>query len=282
MIFRLSSVAIVLFWLGTTGWLVRTVWFTDEDRFEPIGTEEVLGAFFRWNDTTNLTILENGVKIGQMALGGLEGEDPRTGAVVRGLSSSGTLDEPEMDSTGSANLSGLTWRLNANFAESSDLNDFETVIRVPKQNLNIRLEWKGEPPVLAARAMIGGVTIYESGQLSVNEADDRGAAAMVENSPAVAAAKAGAFPLPGLGGGGPGGLADASTWAPRIEASKGMMDAAGRGLPVYLLKIRFGNADLGEPLRLYLSEAGEPLRIDTGWGFEAVAEVLIPVETNTP
>jgi len=280
MIFRLTSVLIVLFWAGTTGWLIRTVWFTDEDRFEPIAAEEVMGAFFRWNDTTNLTILENGVKIGQMALGGLEGKDPRTGEVLRGLSSSGTLDEPEMETLGSASLTGLTWRLNANFAETSDLIDLETVIRVPRQNLNVRLEWKGEPPVLAARAMIGGVTIYESGHLSVDEADDRGAAALIENSPAVAAAKAGAFPLPGLGGKGPEGLADASAWEPKIEASKGMMDAAGRGLPVYLLKIRFGNSGLGEPLRLYLSEAGEPLRIDTGWGFEAVAEVLIPVETN--
>lgn len=275
---RLASAAIVLFWLATTTWLIRSVWFSDRAGLEPVSKEEALGAFFRWNDTTNLSILENGVKIGQLAVSGLEGVDPRTGAFSRGLSTSGTLDEPGLESGESAELSGVSWRLNADFSDSSDLKGFQAAIRVPGQNLTIRIEMAGEPPIIAARAMMGGLVIYESGRLSVDESED------VEPSGEAGKRTDSASPLPALalslmseGGGLPG---DVTAFQPKIEAGRGVMSGLARGLPVYVIEATFGQDAGFAPVRLFLSEAGEPLRIETEWGYEAVAEVLIPVEST--
>ena len=274
MLVRVASTLIVVFWLGTTGWLLKTLYFSEEDRFEPIAVEEAIGTFFRSNDTTNLTVLENGVKIGQMVVGGLEGVDPRTRKMTRGLTSSGTLDEPE-----SSALNGFTWRLNANFSDSNEPKDLEATLRLPQQDLNLHFELNGDPPQVGARVTIGEATIFETGELS---ADDLGEALSGKGN-GMSSRSANPIPmlLPGLSS--PAGksiLADANSMMPKLEASKGFLEVAGRPLPVFLLKIRFGDGTMGEPIRLYLSEAGEPLRIDTGWGFEAVAEVLIPVEIS--
>src|SRR5690606_2664765 len=78
----------------------------------------------------------------------------------------------------------------------------------------------------------------------------------------------------------PGGalMADPSAWKPKIEASRGVMTVAGSSQPVYRVEIRFTDDESTQPVRIYFSEAGEPWRIDSGWGFEAVAEVLTPVD----
>ena len=82
----------------------------------------------------------------------------------------------------------------------------------------------------------------------------------------------------------PGGglVANPSAWEPEIEASRGTMELAGSSQVVYLVKVFLGSDRSGTPLKLYFSEAGEPWRIDTGWGYQAVAEVLIPVEGRLP
>ena len=75
--------------------------------------------------------------------------------------------------------------------------------------------------------------------------------------------------------------ADAAAWKPVFHATRGSIEMAGRKMPVYAVAVRLGeSADAAPVLRLYLSEAGEPLKIETDWGFEAIAEVLIPVETH--
>ena len=80
----------------------------------------------------------------------------------------------------------------------------------------------------------------------------------------------------------PGGtlIADPESWKPQVTASRGVMQVAGSPQPVYLVEVRLGNDPNSNPVKLYFSEAGEPWRIDTGWGYEAMAEVLIPVENS--
>ena len=49
---------------------------------------------------------------------------------------------------------------------------------------------------------------------------------------------------------------------------------------MYQLAIR-GKGSVSQPgteVKLYLSETGEPLRIETEWGYEALAAVLVPID----
>ena len=55
-----------------------------------------------------------------------------------------------------------------------------------------------------------------------------------------------------------------------------MYRLSGRELPVYLLKLEF--EEFGQTIQVFLSEAGEPLRIETGFGYEAISEMLVPLE----
>ncbi|MCB1232424.1 MAG: hypothetical protein KDN19_19405 [Verrucomicrobiae bacterium] len=273
------SASVILLWLVSTGWLVRTTWFSSETRFDPVAPEEALDAFFKWSDRTTLAVLENGRRIGRMEVSGSEGREPRTGGYSRVLSTQGTLDVDDRDTKVGTRpgLNGTTWRLAAEFDQEMELQKFRLVFRIPKQELDLRMELKGEPPQIAARASVGGLVIYEAGKMSMDEdgnvideaRDDQAGTATAPSLPPSAA-------LGWL----PGGalLNDRETWKPKIEASRGMMRVAGSNQPIYLVKLRFGDDESVAPIRLYLSETGEPWRIDTGWGFEAVAEVLVPVE----
>jgi hypothetical protein len=44
----------------------------------------------------------------------------------------------------------------------------------------------------------------------------------------------------------------------------------------FLLILRGAGPD--QEIRIYLSEAGEPLRIESDLGFEAISEILVPLD----
>lgn len=272
MLWRLISALVVFFWLATTSWLVRSVWFADDAAFEAIDNEEALGAFFGWNETSTLAVLDNGRRIGQMVVSGFEGRDPRTGLFSRGLSTQGTLDESGGSGDGSlGNLVGTSWRMTAEFDEDSTVQDMEVALRVPKQEMNVRLELGGEPRELGARVMVGEMVLFETGRLSID-----GDKAVAGKTPPTGKSPPPPTAMSWL----PGGalMADPEAWKPKITASRGLMTVAGSSQPVFRVEVRFTEDESIEPVRIYLSEAGEPWRIDTGWGFEAVAEVLTPVD----
>ncbi|MCB1062819.1 MAG: hypothetical protein KDN20_07855 [Verrucomicrobiae bacterium] len=276
MLLRSLSAFIVLFWVVSTGWLIRSVWFGSETRFEPVDPEVALGAFFQWNETSTLTILENGNRIGQMVANGAEGRDPRTGALIRGLSTQGNLDDRIEGIPGNESLMGTSWRMSADFDETTKLKAFQLALRIPRQDLNVRLEVDGEPPALAARATVGETVLYESGVLSVDE-PSTGRKRSEESGKATSGGLIPGGAIASLLPGG-GAMSDIANFYPTVEASRGSLEIAGSLQPVYLVKVNFGSEKTGTPIRIYFSEAGEPWRIDTGWGYEAVAEVLIPVD----
>jgi len=61
-----------------------------------------------------------------------------------------------------------------------------------------------------------------------------------------------------------------------IDARMGNFTFGGRDLRAYLLIVSAG--ENGESMRIFLSEVGEPLRIETDFGFEAVSEILMPLD----
>jgi hypothetical protein len=65
-------------------------------------------------------------------------------------------------------------------------------------------------------------------------------------------------------------------WKWSLKAFRGMHRFAGRRLPVYLLKLSADQTE--QTLKIYLSESGEPLQIDSDLGFQAISDVLAPIE----
>ena len=65
---RLITVFIVLFWAGSMAWLCAVVWAPPASRMAKVDPQEVYGVFFGWNDTTTMTVLEHGVRRGQITV----------------------------------------------------------------------------------------------------------------------------------------------------------------------------------------------------------------------
>ena len=71
---------------------------------------------------------------------------------------------------------------------------------------------------------------------------------------------------------------------PRLSAKFGRTKIAGESMAVYLLLVTVGSEDdnggksdgMEKAIRLYIGEDGRPVLIDTPFGFEAIAEVMIP------
>ncbi|MEM6278260.1 MAG: hypothetical protein AAF733_02200, partial [Verrucomicrobiota bacterium] len=72
------------------------------------------------------------------------------------------------------------------------------------------------------------------------------------------------------------GEADSSLESLTIDARMGDFTFGGRDLRAYLLKIGWEGAE--GSVRIFLSEVGEPLRIETDFGFEAISEILMPLD----
>ena len=72
---RFFYIAILLFWLGSVGWLCAVVWAPPESRMSQVDPREIYAVFFAWNDSTIMTFLENGERKGQVTIAGGSGED---------------------------------------------------------------------------------------------------------------------------------------------------------------------------------------------------------------
>jgi len=88
---RLFTVFVVLFWAASVGWLCAVVWAPPESRMSRVDPREVYDTFFAWNDSTSMTLLENGARRGQLTVSGGSGVDPGANT----LSFSGSLESPD-------------------------------------------------------------------------------------------------------------------------------------------------------------------------------------------
>ncbi|NLT70810.1 MAG: hypothetical protein GXX91_08960 [Verrucomicrobiaceae bacterium] len=269
MLFRILPLGIVLFWLGSVGWLCAVVWAPPGSRMARVDPLEVYRVFFSWNDSINMTLLEHGLRRGQVTVSGGSGNDPVTGAFARDLSVSGSVERYDPRSV--SHLVDLFWKGTVSFTEAMALLESDFSVRVPGQDLSARLHYLESAGMVDLRVSKDGREILGFDGLA------SGPGGSAAQSPlAMLGAMAGG--PDGLGVIGALGLGALPPGALSLEASArmGNFNFGGRDMRAYLLTLRHSTHD--QELRVYLSEVGEPLKIESDLGFEAVSELLVPLD----
>ncbi|MCG8602234.1 MAG: hypothetical protein MI807_18965 [Verrucomicrobiales bacterium] len=271
MFLRFVPFFIVCFWLASVAWLSAVIWAPPESRMAQVDPRQVYDIFFAWNESTNMTLLDNGVRRGQITIAGSSGENPDTAVFEKTLSVSGVLESPEDGGGMPALNTDLFWRGLLDFSEALHLMGGSFSVRVPRQGLTAHLDLERKPDTdpaeiskdafqLRARATLAGQEVFS---IDSEKIDD------LTGSPIPFAM----LPMQSM--------IDLETinpaeWKLENDARVGRFTIGGRELRAYLLTFR---KDGGEgAVRVFLSEVGEPLRIETDFGVEAVSEILVPLD----
>lgn len=254
--FRVIATVITLFWLGSLCWLGMVVWAPPESRMAQVDTREVYDVFFGWNDSTTMTLLEGGVRRGIVTISGGSGEDPVSGEFSNVISVSSALENNL--STDLDHKLHLFWKGSMEFSEAMEPGQGVLTIRIPSKRITAHLEFDGDTKQVKARAIMGKKEIFRFD----SEVADVGAAIPVQ----LLAMSAGPFAQ----------LLNPSEIKWETEARMGEFSFGGRDLRAYLLILRV--PEQGQELKIYISEAGEPLRIESDLGFEAISEILVPLD----
>lgn len=254
--FRIIAVIIALFWLGSLCWLGMVVWAPPESRMAQVDTREVYDVFFGWNDSTTMTLLEGGVRRGTVTISGGSGEDPVTGKFTNVISVSSAL-ENDLSNDLVPNLH-LFWKGTMEFSEAMEPGMGTLSVRIPSKQITAHLELNGATKAVKARAILGKQEVFSY--------DSEVAGSDAAMPAQLLAMSAGPFAQ----------LLNPSGIKLESEARMGKFSFGGRDLRAYLLVLRMPEQDQG--LKIYISEAGEPLRIVSELGFEAISEILVPLD----
>lgn len=253
MLVRVVTVFIVLFWAGSIGWLCAVVWAPPGSRMAAVDAREVYEVFFNWNDTVDMTLLENGVRRGQITASGGSGMDSASNRISNFVSFSGSMDSFRAADADSA--VSLRWNGVAKFTEDLALDEAELSLRIPRRFLVAHFAVEGEPRSIKARATLGEQELFRF--------DGEPGATLPTNLLPFGS-------MMGLSAIDPANL----DW--EVDARMGDFKFEGRTMRAYLLRVRA--TEQGQEVRIFLSEAGEPLRIETDLGFEAISEILVPLD----
>jgi hypothetical protein len=268
MLSRFIPPAIVLFWLGSVGWLSAVVWAPPGSRMAQVDPLEVYRVFFSWNDSANMTLFENGTRRGQITVSGGSGNDPVTGKFARILSLSGSIET--YDPLSSSNLVDLFWKGTVAFSEAMALQETDFSVRIPGKELSAQLQYTESAKAGKIRVTMAGREILSFD--STTPGPGEGAA----GSPlAMLGAMGGDSNLGALGGLGLEAL-NPSTMKLETTARMGNFNFGGRDMRAFFITLR--NPGHDQEIRVYLSEVGEPLKIESDLGFEAISEILVPLD----
>ena len=266
MLFRIVTVAIVGFWLASVGWLCAVIWAPPESRMAQVDPREVYEVFFAWNESTRMTLLENGSRRGEITIAGGSGDDRKTGLFVNSFSMTGTIDtiDPSNDFPGI----DLSWRGLAEFSRELEFDSGDFSVRIPGLNMSAHVSLEGRPMVTKAAVSMSEIPVFrfDSSKDSFNSGS-------LQSLP-LAGAFGGGLPFSSMAG--KGELDESVLDSLKVDARMGNFTFGGRDLQAYLLI--FSSGDHDEAMRVFLSGVGEPLRIETDFGFEAVSEILMPLE----
>ncbi|MEC5127708.1 hypothetical protein VSU19_13155 [Verrucomicrobiales bacterium BCK34] len=254
--FRVIAVIVTLFWGGSLCWLGMVVWAPPESRMAQVDAREVYDVFFGWNDSTTMTLLESGARRGIVTVSGGSGEDPVSGEFTNVISITSAI-ENGLSSDMVPNLQ-LFWKGTMEFSEAMEPGKGTLSVRIPSKQLTAHLELDGATKAVKAKAVLGKQQVFNY------DSEAAGGSAVIPAQ--LLAMSAGPFSQ----------LLNPAEMTWETEARMGKFSFGGRDLRAYLLVIRM--PEQGQELKIYISEAGEPLRIESALGFEAVSEILVPLD----
>jgi len=249
---RIFQVGTIVFWLGSIGWLAKTLWTPDQAELMEVDLRRPVNTFFSWNDNTSMLLLENGRKLGELQVAGFsEHKDDPAGFSLTVL----------LNGNVPPALMGTFARFMVRFEPDLSLHHSDLMFRMPSNNLKVLASVNGQQQVASAEISLNGAKLF-----SYDSAAPNSQLPSVENMIKSA---------PGVNGmldqfGNP------SAWKWELVAYRGNHPFHGKKLPVYQLNLKIEPID--QTIRLYLSESGEPLKIETDMGFEAVSEMLAPIK----
>lgn len=258
MLFRLLSFLVVALWLGSLAWLAVEQLAPPESRMTEIDPGEVYEVFFNWNDTANLTLLEQGRRRGQLAIAGGSGSSADSPEITRVLSLSGVIENYEPGAA--ATKVEMFFRGLLELAEDNALKKGEAAVRLPDRQINATLILEGQPLRYQLKSTLRGADWLS---FSGGGEDQKSGATL---PPAL-------LPLSGMLG---LDAIDPSTISWTQQARFGEFSLLGRRMTAYRLSLKADAFD--SEMRIYFSQVGEPLWIDTDFAYEAISEVLVPLE----
>lgn len=273
MLSRIIPPAIVLFWLGSVGWLSAVVWAPPGSRMSEVDPFEVYRVFFSWNDSANMTLLENGTRRGQVTVSGGSGNDPASGEFTRNLSLSGSIET--YDPSSASNRVDLFWKGTVEFSEPMALQETDFSVRIPGKELSVQLRHSEKDKSGKVRVTMAGRELLSFDSTTPGPGGD-GAGSPLAMLGAMGGPPGGNGILGALGG--LGGLDALNPAAMKLEitARRGNFNFGGRDMRAYFVTLHNPNHD--QEIRVYLSEVGEPLKIESDLGFEAISEILVPLD----
>ena len=235
--------------------------------------EKVLGMFFSWTEGADLTILKDGQRIGQMSLSTQEKKMSSGDEGLREVSMAGSLGGMSVKhraGAGGARDKEFHWRGVMSVTDDMNFPKGDFVLNMPKIGMGAQFGFDNPAGTISVDVRSGDKEIikYKGSPTGLKDLPELGWIGRL-------------LPLDALLGGRMSeGMMKA--WAPELTGRYGSTMVAGRRMLVYQLAIRGKNSSSGNQprteVKLYLSETGEPLRIETEWGYEALAAVLVPID----
>lgn len=265
-LWKLIAGGIVLFWLAMSGQLAWLILFPDRAGMTEVPPEFVAGLILGCAEPSQLIVLKNGRRAGEVSLGTRVPEAGRDGAgALTQLSIAGWLavDHPLTE------IKRISGRLLLNLDEKFSLKDLGLTLRIPGSSRGFELEFEPATRAMRYRPAGGGAAAgpFQEGDIE-----------QLKLLFAMWGVDLGAF---GLGD-------ETPSPAPPVElekvkesgimtARRGQMTVRGERFHGYLLVI-----DLGEEstLELTVSEAGELMRVETFLDYELLAEVFVPADAR--
>ncbi|MDF1753929.1 MAG: hypothetical protein P1U89_14195 [Verrucomicrobiales bacterium] len=250
---RALQIGTLVFWLATMGWLAKTILTPDEAGMVEVDPRRPVRIFFDWNDTNRMVLLQNGRKLGELQMVGFsEDEEGGLAGFSTAIMLNGDVEGPVVGTFGR----GL-FKFNDDFSlESSDF-----LFRMPSNNFKILASARKGSEVVKAEVSLAGNKIFSYDGEDPNAVRPDVEQILKGNTMATELLSKTGAP---------------TDWKWKVEAFRGRHLFAGKRLPVYLIRLSMDQTE--QNVRIYLSESGEPLKIETDLGFQAVSEILAPIE----
>lgn len=246
---RVFQIFIILFWLLTTGLLIKSLYTRGEAGFTEIDSRRVIQSLFDWEDSTRMTLYQDQNALGVVSILVF----PKNKEGQPGFSFSSTLRGKVDPSIRGAFVSGL-FRYDPDYS----LATASLIFKIKSRELDSRFAIDQDDNLIAEVSLAGNTLFKYEGNR--NEAPDPSSLGMLAP---------GLLSNSGLLSGAMGGD---DTLNIETKAYRGVHRVLKHRLPVFLLKLSSDSNN--QEIKLYFTEAGEPLIMETNFGVYAISEVL--------